>query len=395
MPTTKLLLLLALVLLALFGVSSAQSSAQSCGTVYTLSNSDISGLLKTGIGLAALALTVSFDVVAIGYIIGKLLPATGVLSWINSEYWEIAKSAMLIASIYAIIVLAGSLAAPFVSSAAATSPLAALVNGAQSYLCTATLTVSNDLSYLSGISIGVGLWKHTSLGVYSAIPFPPFVSAFIFGFTFSPYQNQFLESSFITIVTYESLLNDIITVVALIVSVILIFQMDLLFAMVTIGLAVLIPIGLILRAFPFIRGVGGTLVALGIGIAVIYPATLAVFNAPVSSLIQNGLAWPTPAPPAYSSQPFWLSIYTGTVGSIVGGIIGSNAIYAPGYTAGMASFSSIYPGVNGIVNHSIYSIAQLLLFIVDLMVVYPLVDSLASLLGGTIRLQLGGKLKLA
>lgn len=396
MPTTKFLLLLTL--LALFGVSSAQS----CGTgTYTISNSEVQGLLGTGIGLAALALTVSFDVVAIGYIIGKLFPATGVLSWIRSEYWEIAKSAMIIASIYAIIVLAGELAAPFVSSSASSaSPISTLVNGAQSYLCTASTTISHSFDYLSGMSIGMGFWKGTKVGTYLSLPdLPTITFDFVFGFVFSPYSNQLMESNYAAIGTWQSMLNDVITMMMLPVALILIFQMNLLFAIVTVGLALIIPIGLILRAFPFIRGVGGTLIAIGIGIAIIYPATLALFNAPVSNLVQNGLSWPTLAPPKYSTAPVWITLFKDTVGytewRIVSSSTGEFSGYAQsGYVDGINSFDSIYPAMNGIVNNSIYVILQFVLFVVDIMIIYPLVDSLAGLLGGTIRLQLGGKLKL-
>ncbi len=397
MPTKSLLLL---TLLALLGISFAQSCTPN-SNLYSITNAQIKGLFQDGIGLAALALTISFDVVAIGYIIGKLIPATGVLSWIRNEYWEIAKSAMLIASIYAIITIFSSFAAPFASTSAGASPLATLVDGAQNYLCAATITVGNNLDYLSGMSVGTGIWKSANIGTYLGIPIVPADFAFVFGFTFNPYSNSILESSFLKLSPWESLLNTLITVIVLVVSLITIFQEILFTTIITLGLAILIPIGLIMRAFPFIRGVGGTLIAIGIGAALIYPATLTLFNAPISNVIQNGFDWPTPSPPPASANPPFVTLYSDVVNGVVGAFV-APANPSPtmlqvknGYNAGIASFASIYPGLNGIVNTSIYSILQFILFIADLMIVFPLVDSIAKMLGGTINLQLGGKLKLA
>ncbi len=393
MPTKSLLLLM---LVAFAGISYAQS----CTAPYSITNSQIQSLFQDGIFLAALALTVSFDVVAIGYIIGKLFPTTGVLSWIRNEYWEIAKSAMLIAGIYAIIILIGSLAAPFASQiqglSSSASSIATLVDNAQNYLCTASNQVTNDMNYVGGMSIGIGVWKNSRIGTYVGIPIPLANFAFIFGIIFNPYVNSMLESRG-GMGPWDSLLNTLIMMIGIPVEMVLVFQLDLIGLIVTFGLAVLIPAGLVMRAFPFIRGVGGTLIAIGIGMSIIYPAALALLNAPLSSILQSNFVWATPAPPPSSANPFWIDVYSdvvnGVVGAVISGALGTNG--GNGYSAGIGSFPSIYPGLNGIVNNSIYSIFQLVLFIVDLIIVFPLIDSIAKMLGGTIRLRLGGKLKLA
>ncbi|MEM3820582.1 MAG: hypothetical protein QXM58_02495, partial [Candidatus Micrarchaeaceae archaeon] len=61
---------------------------------------------------------------------------------------------------------------------------------------------------------------------------------------------------------------------------------------------------------------------------------------------------------------------------------------------GLASFGTIYPALNGIMYYTLFSLVQFVLFVVDLLIAYPLVDSIAKQLGGTIRFSLSGKFKL-
>ena len=59
------------------------------------------------------------------------------------------------------------------------------------------------------------------------------------------------------------------------------------------------------------------------------------------------------------------------------------------------STTAIYTYMNEIMQYGIYLIIQLLLFSFDLILMYPIVDNVARSLGGSIRLSLGGKLRLA
>lgn len=51
--------------------------------------------------------------------------------------------------------------------------------------------------------------------------------------------------------------------------------------------------------------------------------------------------------------------------------------------------------MNRIMISGLYMIIQMLLFAIDLVIMYPLVDNIARVMGGSIRLSLGGKLRLA
>ena len=52
---------------------------------------------------------------------------------------------------------------------------------------------------------------------------------------------------------------------------------------------------------------------------------------------------------------------------------------------------SIYPALNIYAPYFMFLFAEFLFLLIDLMIWYPLVDSIAKSLGGTIRLALGGR----
>jgi len=55
---------------------------------------------------------------------------------------------------------------------------------------------------------------------------------------------------------------------------------------------------------------------------------------------------------------------------------------------------SIYPALNIYAPYFMFLFAEFLFLLIDLMIWYPLVDSIAKSLGGTIRLALGGRLRI-
>ena len=73
-----------------------------------------------GVGLALIALTISFDIVAIAFAISRVFPNLGIRNWLQSEYWEIAKSAIIIVSIYGAIMFVGNLSYAIAPSSIAT-----------------------------------------------------------------------------------------------------------------------------------------------------------------------------------------------------------------------------------------------------------------------------------
>ncbi|MDE1873652.1 MAG: hypothetical protein KGI04_00845 [Candidatus Micrarchaeota archaeon] len=346
----------------------------------------------SAISIALVALLVSLNVIAIGYIISKLVPGTKLGDWVRSEFWEVAKSGMLIAGAFAAIVFIGNvssiLAGPGAVSAGTTSSFAAsasLVNGACSYLNGEQVFMSDAFNYLLGIAGSLGALAQLQVSAY--FPYPPVPVGFLpvdfqFGFQLNPYKNGML--TVVSKTQWKSILGDSIYLIALPVSFIISLQITMLPILYLLGIGMLIPMGIIFRAFPFTRGIGGALFAIGVGVSLIYPALLVLLNAPVTGALQT-----LSAPEALSGACNFNWLICGLASPLLSMISSFQGI-----GTAFASFSSIFPALNGILSYAAFMILQFVLFVLDLAITYSLANNIAGVLGGTIRLEIGGKLKL-
>jgi len=338
------------------------------------------------VGLSLIALMFSINIVAIGFILSKIFPNTGIDGWLRGgkgqgEYWEIAKTAILIVLIYSIVAFVTNIStffAPPVSGSACTNPAPVsytLVNAACQYLNSVKTHLGDTYNFLFGLSSTLGALNSLSVSIFLPIPTP--IVSFKFGFEAKPYVNSMLLGAG---GQFSSLLNDMITIVAFPVSLLVVVQMSMLPFIFMIGLAGLIPMGLVLRAMPFTRNIGGTLVALGLGVSVIYPSVLIIFNYPITSAFQDSV---------YASS----SMSCGA-GDLFCSFI--SAVLSNFNNIGIAlqSLYTILPALNYILNYSSYLLLQLLLFILDLGIGLALTEKIANSLGGTIKLSIGGKIKL-
>ncbi|MEM3201451.1 MAG: hypothetical protein QW774_02645 [Candidatus Micrarchaeaceae archaeon] len=381
-----------MLLMSIAKPSSTPPQPQQCSVTFTALPMNMSIF-----SLSLIALELSFDVVAIGYIIGKLFPGTGIHGWLRNEYWEIAKSAIIIAAIVPIMIFISNIAVTLYGGAASStsyvSNIGSLVVSAESnYLCGAFTITEYGNDYLTGLGLAIGLYKDLNIGLWVPIPLTPeFDPVLQSGFQISLYKNSMLESTILT-GQYESLARDALLYVVAPSSLLLYFLIYLLPDAVILGIVILIPMGIFLRAFPFVRGVGGTLIAIGIGLSVIFPSLLLFVNEPVSNMVRYNF-------------PTVSSVSGSTVSSNVGGIfaamleiidnfLSQAGSYLSGLGSGFASFGTIYPALNGIIYYTFFSLLQFVLFVLDLIIIYPLIDSIAKQLGGTIRFSLSGKLKL-
>jgi hypothetical protein len=390
-------------LLALFvGVSSAASSTF-CPAEVT---KPLAGLPSAAISISLLALSLSFDVVAVGYMLSKIFPAAGIRNWLQNEYWEIAKSAMLIAGIYLAITFISSIALFIVPGAAAPSAsyvnnIGTLYSESYTYLNTVCGNLVNIWNGVSTLGIAIGLYQGLSISLYVPIPIP-FVGAFLTGFSVTPiYTTYLLESGNHIIAQYESMLNDMIKFILFPTSLLTVGLMYNLYSIIEASLTMIIPLGLVFRAFPFSRNIGGTLIAIGIGAGIVYPAILVLFNYPLTQAITPYVyVAPTPGPSTGNLLPtsgngFFLDTGAEIIDTIFKLTIGPIVNLAQYAGIGANIFNGVYYFYNYILNYGFYMILQFFIFAVDLMILYPIVDSIARSLGGTLRLSLGSKLKLA
>ncbi|MEM0107080.1 MAG: hypothetical protein QXS03_02525, partial [Candidatus Micrarchaeaceae archaeon] len=175
-------------------------------------------------------------------------------------------------------------------------------------------------------------------------------------------------------------------------------QNDILFDLVIFGLGVLLPIGIFLRAMPFLRPLGGSILALSMTISIIYPMLLLFFNFPVSTFLAP---IPTVSPSTYvttcsnSGILGFLSTLMDDAFGFTIGIISSvstvgSSFSINGVTAASNSLWCIYPVLNFITS-PIYTnlILQFILFIFDLIIAIVIAQDIARAFGGSLRFGIG------
>ncbi|MEM3791325.1 MAG: hypothetical protein QXL16_01175 [Candidatus Micrarchaeaceae archaeon] len=347
------------------------------------------------IGISLIALIISIDILAIGVIINRLSNGR-LVNWLGSEALEIAKSAILIGIIYSVIMLVSSITlsispvSPQSFSQTATNgqlPLTGITEmiyelyGPNSYLNESCNDIfAYSASKLLNQSQVLGVLKSSKIDVVLAFPFLPTSPAgFDFGFVMNPYVNRMLDAG-PSVSTNTSLINDFIVLLFFPIGSLILAEFYLLPLIIALALEVLLPLGIFLRAMPFTRSIGGTVVAISIGVGLIYPSLLLLFNTPVYNVIVSSF------PSAYllssSCGPWWCIIFN-FFASQIGEPIEDLVLY----------INSIFPFINETVTSGMFLIVQYFLLPIDLLIGYFLTNAIAKSLGGTLSLSLGKKLK--
>lgn len=450
MPSKRLVPLSILLLLSLFLTSQAASttgSLQNMNCVVLGSATDIGTCVAASIPFATVGLMISLLIIAITYMAGEVFNIQQLKGWYKKELWEVAKSAMIIAVMFALlIILSGTATALAGNSAIYTAPQTtvssqtnALVSNLQglysvvqtSYLNPTLYDTYTSLAAVYGLSMGVGLTKGLQPSLWlpliiipMIVPSPPFIVGFLgsveFGSRANILTSNFLESSS---APSMSLLRDIITIVVLPVTLLLQVQVDLFSTIVVSGFGVFLPLGIIMRSMPFLRRLGGTLIAIGISLSLIYPTMLVVFNMPVTNYFASVFPRVTLHPggcPAVGKGNIVNEVISGMICGVVlngvhsivptyflaqslmghpipssyGGDTAINNAFDTGYSVGLGpSINSAFPSLNLIINYTLGTLLQFLLFIFDLFIGITLTGSIAKSMGGSLRLSIG-KMKL-
>jgi hypothetical protein len=410
---------------------------------------DLNTCVSDSIAISVIGLLLSLAVVAISYMIGEVLNMGNLRGWYRRELWETAKSAMIIIVIYSALVLFGSVGAALAGSAQSTGQtllggatlakceaasstfsttpassglevnLAALYNTAvNSYLeptlCNTYTAFSAMMGLTMGIRTAMNLEVVTHLGI-PILPWPPLaqVGALQFGSTTKIFYSTYLDSDVPTQI-YPTFLQTIMRVLILPTLVQLQIQSDLLPLIVSVAIGVFLPIGIILRAIPFLRGIGGTLIAIAVGIAIVYPVMLVTFNLPITDYFM-GLTSKTAAAPTFTCPggiavvacwliksvpaPFTDTAIAASVGSTIATSGGDTAAANTGYNVGFWDYTlalrSIIPAMNVIDEYSIDIILQFIIFAIDLLLGVVIIQAIAKSLGGQLRLSLGKRIRIA
>ncbi|MEM0200869.1 MAG: hypothetical protein QXD23_00490 [Candidatus Micrarchaeaceae archaeon] len=366
--------------------------------------------ISNAISLSLLGILVSFFFIAIIYIINKVFPEARLGSFITNEYREIVKTILIIVIIYGALSFFSGVAVSLTGASIGSfsTNLGNLLYNSEVYLCNTNNVLTSGAGNLIDVALADGLLKSLVI-TWGGLPIPPVplpgIGAFLpvvkSGVEFNLLTNNIFQTDFVSGAQFvTSVMNDIFNNVIFPAVNLITVQISILPLFEIIGLWVLIPLGIVFRALPFIRGIGGTLIAFGIGIALIWPATLVLFNAPVSNFFYSYLSIQGETPVStcaslglISSICSGLSEYSYFSPSIA--LINSGVSSIEPFSLAVSSLFSIYPGLNYILQNSLYIILQVfILFIFDLIIVYTITENIAKTLGGSLNLSLTNKLKL-
>ena len=417
---------LALFLTIVFALGVSQAATtESLSTPYCIltgTNISFSTCVSDAIPVAMVGVLFSIVLVAVAFMVGNILNVSGLNNWYKNELKETAKSILIVFSIFSVFTIMSGLAASLISSPSSspsTSPtstcsgltLPTSISSSGSLgkmyttletqyfepeLCDAQLAYSG----MFGLYEGLGFLKSFYAELYFPFPVLP-VGVTVFtvdtGVDETIYQSSLFTSSSNPV---GSFFKDFEEIVLIPIMFLLSVQGDMLPYIIAGGLGILIPIGIFLRAIPFLRFTGATFIALGIGVSLVYPALLLFFNMPLPQYLVPPVT--TVAAPTFTCSTSGLNyLLCVSMNTAINDInswfstVTDFAYIAWGLGNGLLSISSIYPAFNMLLSQAFMNmILQFILFVFDLIIGYVIVQNIASILGGKVSLGIG-RLKLA
>jgi hypothetical protein len=155
---------------------------------------------------------------------------------------------------------------------------------------------------------------------------------------------------------------------------------------------------------------GGSMIGMGVGIGLIFPVVLGLFNLPITNYM-TGAVGMTPAAlqnlgngstntAPDSTSGILYTILNSVLVAVLGPAVGT--IYAAGATTGgsvfftglVGLFIGVAPGLNFVTTVLFDPFLQFFLIIFDIIIVYTAANNVANLLGGSITPGLGRTFRL-
>lgn len=409
--------------------ANAAGSISTVPCIITGATTSVGTCIASAFPLSLLGIGLSLLIIAVAFMAGHVLNHAGLRNFYRIELWEVTKSGIIIAAIFSSLVIVSAAANALAGSTpqysatsqatagqAITSNLASIYTTADTKYLTPQLQAAEvSFGALLGLSVGVNLLHSIQLVTWLPLPIPTpagLIGAVQFGSAASIYQSQNYLVNIYGSPT-ASVINAGIDIET---TVLIAFQMqhDLLFIIAAVGLGLFIPIGIVMRAIPFVRGIGGMAIAVGIGLSIIYPTLLVVFNLPVTNYIYT-LTSATVTQPAcpfsfnllctiYNAASYFVNSVTTGIASGTGTIAGlpmylafgsqvslSSELIGSGFWTGFGTplVKGIFPSLNFVIDNTLMQSVQFLLFVMDIIIAVPLTEGIARLLGGTVRLGVG------
>lgn len=327
------------------------------GTTVTPASA-ISACVAGTIPITLIGIMLSFTVVFLAYVIGNVINLESFKNWYRGELWETLKSVILVLVIFSVLAIVGTtvlsvtgppatLPAGCPSSTGTAPSLAALYNSDMAYICNAYSLATSSYTAFKWFSVGRSIiaqskrsyWGDTDL-IFIGIPV-----AFQHGYQDTSYlYSNILEQFSGRTATFASGGFTAVTVSMLVLG----SEQYMFLSFVLLGFALFLPMGIIMRAMPFIRPLGSLMIGVAIGISVIFPALIVLFNAPIYSYLSNTLSLPTVT--SLPPNPITIAPSCGDEGesslASLGGVASFFAPYAGFLSAYIGTDCSIYIGTN-------------------------------------------------
>ncbi len=399
----RYLIYIAIFVVAYMGIAMAQPQLQSSFNYLSVSEPILGAVLLF-----------SFLVVALAYLVGEVLKIEQLKGWYKSESWELTKTIFLVAMIYITLMIFNIIATHVLLTSSSSSSCQSNSNtiyclGSQ-YLGSQVHYSNIALASVTGMSIGIqnakSLSATTALYIFGTVPNSDAKVTDAYGVKYVALKSDVLETSPTSGDSY------IKNTFMLLISPMFILSntlYDTFYVIIYLSLGILIPIGILFRAIPVLRGAGGTVIALGLVGSIFYPLILVGLNAPVNSFFAaNYYLTPPGIPNVYNGcqnsgylgyicdASTWgpQLLFDGMAG-VVGGIFGSSASQSYQSATNGALFNGVLVTVNFLNYYTFPLMVNFILFIIDLVFVYALAQGIAKMLGGTLRLSLGKKISIA
>ncbi len=420
------------------GATSSSASATATVNPYKCilgASGDLGSCIANSIPLASMGILLSIVLVAITFMLGETLKLEGYQGWYKTEIWETTKSALLLGMALSLLVIISNIsssfaavtvtaqgtqlapAAPCRSSSMLSTNLCMLYQNVYSaYLVPQLGQAYKSFSALYGLSIGVGAVKSILISTWLPIPIlppplPTFMSVQFGSDNANLFKSNYLEP--LSPTAAFSFIKDMMSIIVTPIVLLFQFQYDMMPVIVILGIVIFMPIGIILRAIPFLRPIGGTMIALGITLSLVYPTLLLTLNMPITNYFSY-LFGAMQANSPGSCSGLWNGIICGIEGAfasvitagpaafgILSMVIGpANAFsniefFTQGMNVGVyQSFNSIFPALNLIIATTSDMLLQFILAILDIIIGFTIANAIARPLGGRVKLGIG-KLRLA
>lgn len=364
--------------------------------------------INSSIPIAVIGIVFAILMGGLAYMIGEVLEISRFKDWYKSEIWELVKSVLIVVIIFSLIIEIGGIANALIgnptpnSSSISTTLSSFYASIQKNYIEPQLASAYNAYWGILGVSIGLSFMKSISIMLYIPLPVLPVPLGTVGALSFGVEENLFLSNILESMYTPYSFVNQAFTFIAVPLLMLFQFLHDLFIPLIGLSLSILLPIGIIFRAIPFLRPMGGMLIAIAFAFALVFPTLLLAINMPIQNFLEHIIV-----PPKISSHSKTSNINPLICTSLETII---NLVKAPfcaisnalkdtkslgeGILIGMfGPLSGIFSVFNFIIYLILPLIIEFLLLIIDLIITVVIAQNIAKLLGGTIKLGLG-KLKL-